>query len=76
MMPEMNGWELITFLKTQDIVITIPVVVMTASETCKPDPCVKKVIKKPVNLESVIALVKEHCGPPNDGPITKAQTFL
>jgi CheY-like chemotaxis protein len=75
MMPEMDGWELITFLKAQDIVITIPVVVMTAGTTDKV-PHARKVIKKPFNLESVVALVKEHCGPPNGGPITKAQTSL
>ena len=75
MMPEMDGWELITFLQEQDIVITIPVIVMTACGHEKV-PHAKKVIKKPFNLESVVALVKGHCGEPNGGPITKAQTFL
>lgn len=75
MMPEMDGWELITFLKGHDIIVTIPVVAMTAGIGDK-IPHVKKVIKKPFSLESVVALVKDHCGEPNDGPITKAQTFL
>jgi len=75
MMPEMDGWGLITSLMKQDIVITIPVVAMTAG----PDlhvPHVRRVIKKPFNLETVVALVKEHCGEPNGGSITKAQTSL
>jgi len=75
MMPEMNGWELITFLKKQDIVITIPVVAMTAGKYDNLGD-VKKVIKKPFHLESVVALVKEHCGAPNAEPVTVAQTFL
>jgi CheY-like chemotaxis protein len=75
MMPEMDGWELITFLKEQDFVITIPIVAMTAGVDDKV-PRVRKVIKKPFNMESVVALVREYCGAPNDGPITKPQTFL
>ena len=75
MMPEMDGWELIKILREQDILITIPVVVMTASET-KNVSSAKKVIKKPFDLPALISLVKEHCGEANDGPITKPQTFL
>ena len=75
MMPKMNGWDLIKTLYTKDVVITIPVVVMSASANSKmPDG--KKVIKKPFNLDIVLSLVKEHCGNPNGGPITKDQTSL
>lgn len=75
MMPEMDGWELISYLKKQDIIITIPVVAMTASET-QGVSGVKRVIKKPFNIDAVVALVKEHCGEPNDGPIAVDQTHL
>lgn len=74
MMPEMDGLELIKLLKEQDFIITIPIVVMTASTRDKVPH--SRVIKKPFNLESVIALVKEHCGHPDDGPVTKSQTAL
>lgn len=75
MMPKMNGWELIEILSAKDVVISIPVVVMTA---CNPGkiPDGKKVVKKPFNLDIVVALVKDHCGKPNDGPVTKDQTSL
>jgi CheY-like chemotaxis protein len=74
MMPEMDGWEMMRLLKDQDVVITIPIVVMTAGSTDRVRE--KRVIKKPFNLETVVALVKEHCGAPNDGAITKAQIAL
>lgn len=74
MMPEMDGWELITFLREKDILITIPIVAMTAGPI-NPAP-VKQVIKKPFNLEKVLELVREHCGSPNGGPVTETQTSL
>ena len=74
MMPEMDGWELIKILKEQDIVITIPVIAMTAGANDRVPKT--KVIKKPFNLETVVKLVKQHCGSPNDGPITKEQKSL
>jgi CheY-like chemotaxis protein len=74
MMPEMDGWEMMRLLKDQDIVITIPIVVMTAGSTDRVRE--KRVIKKPFNLETVVALVKENCGAPNGGAITKVQIAL
>lgn len=74
MMPEMDGWELIRLLKEQDIVVMIPLVVMTAG-VGGPDHG-KQVIKKPFSLDTIIKVVKEHCGPPNNGRVTEAQTFL
>lgn len=74
MMPEMDGWEFIKLLNEQDVVVTIPIVVMTAGLTNKSHG--KKIVKKPFNLETVLKLVQEHCGPPNDGPVVAAQTSL
>jgi CheY-like chemotaxis protein len=74
MMPELDGWELIRLLEKQDIIITIPVVVMTAGLTGRLP--VKRVIKKPFNLETILALVKEYCGSPSGGPITEPQSSL
>ena len=73
MMPIMDGWELMKLIKEQDMVITIPLIVMTASNA-RPDG--KRVIKKPFNLEAVVALVKEHCGSPDGGPVTGEETSL
>jgi len=75
MMPQMDGWEFLGALEAQDVVITIPVVVMTATSSDRLPPD-KRIIKKPFNLDTVVALVKENCGLPNGGPITKAQTSL
>lgn len=74
MMPEMDGWELIDCLNEKDALITVPVVVMTAAMIDRVHD--KQIVKKPFNLEAVIALVREHCGPPEDGPITLDQTAL
>jgi CheY-like chemotaxis protein len=74
MMPEMDGWELMAILNELDVVITIPVVVMTAGLTNR--ILGTRIIKKPFNLEMVVALVREKCGAPNHGPVTKAEVSL
>jgi len=63
MMPVMDGWEFLK-LKKQDVQLApIPVVVVTAlgdQELEKYDA--KKVIKKPIQFETLLKVVHEYCG--------------
>lgn len=58
MMPGINGIELIKAMKSTKILISIPVIVMTAS-----DDIVKnvKIIRKPFHIENLLRVVDEHC---------------
>lgn len=59
MMPTMTGQELVKIMKATDILISIPVVVMTAS-----DETVKgvKMIRKPFHLENILSVIEQYCG--------------
>jgi CheY-like chemotaxis protein len=74
MMPEMDGFELMKILQELDIVISIPIVVMTASNSNASNG--KQLIRKPFNLEVVVQTVKKHCGDPKTGKSLSSQTVL
>jgi CheY-like chemotaxis protein len=63
MMPVMDGWEVLSILKSQDALAAIPVVVVT----CVPgDPRLKAlhqgpVISKPMPLSLLIRAVNDLC---------------
>jgi len=62
MMPIMNGWEFADAVQQDNILMTIPIVVVTAyAETAKSVKS-KEVIKKPVNLDRLMDCVKRYCG--------------
>jgi CheY-like chemotaxis protein len=63
MMPVMNGWEFAQALKGDMALATIPVVVVTAFAERGLDRLgARGVVKKPVDLDRLLAVVKEHCG--------------
>ncbi len=65
MMPVMNGWQFLEALeaKHQHVLATIPVVVVSAvadlTDVQQKYQC--QVMKKPVNMQTLIALAKEYC---------------
>jgi CheY-like chemotaxis protein len=65
MMPVMNGWELIEAMREHDCFAQIPVVVISASEHSPPEGGqVRKFVKKPVDLDMLLALVGKNCAEP------------
>lgn len=66
MMPIMNGWEFLNHRKADDVLMTIPVAVVSAAEmrSIKTAGEVQAIIKKPIDLDSLLAWVKRYCGPP------------
>lgn len=68
MMPVMNGWEFLEALQLphNHVLATIPVVVVSAiadlAAAEQKYNC--DYMKKPVNVESLVALAHQHCGVP------------
>jgi CheY-like chemotaxis protein len=63
MMPVMSGWQLIESLQGDDVLATLPVAVVTAADVTTVDGA-KRVMRKPIQIEKLIALVEELSGPP------------
>jgi CheY-like chemotaxis protein len=63
MMPVMNGWEFANALQTDHAYVDIPIVALSAFSDPEKKIRVKGFIKKPVDLDLLLSLVREHCGP-------------
>lgn len=60
MMPVLNGWELLQIIRHDDKLMTLPVTVVSGS---LPAPeTANRFMKKPVDLDELLAHVKELCG--------------
>ena len=62
MMPVMNGWEFAEALETDRAYADIPIVTLSAFSDPERRIRVKGSIKKPVDFDVLLALVKKHCG--------------
>jgi CheY-like chemotaxis protein len=61
MMPVMNGWQFAEVMSKDMTLATIPIVIVTAfGDRAKLIPS-KGVIKKPVDLDALLNIVKEWC---------------
>lgn len=63
LMPEMNGWELLEAKNRDPSLASIPVVVLSATQSAKL-PGVAAFVPKPYELDKVIGAIREHCGGP------------
>ncbi len=64
MMPVMNGWDFLKAMRSDDLLATVPVLVVTAfSRAPESSDNVVKVLKKPVDLEALLKFVHRHCDP-------------
>ncbi len=64
MMPVMDGWQFLQAKREQDIITTIPVVIVSAYFHARNNQLpegVKSIIKKPVNIDMLIEQVTEYC---------------
>jgi CheY-like chemotaxis protein len=68
MMPVMNGWEFLEVQKSDHVLATLPVVVVSAlgaaaALACKKDPVpAVGYIKKPIALNPLMEIVQQYCG--------------
>jgi CheY-like chemotaxis protein len=61
MMPVMNGWQFVEALHENTVLTTIPVVVVTAFNERTRSIRADGVMKKPVDLDALLATVKRYC---------------
>ena len=62
MMPVMNGWEFVDAISKDMTLATIPVVVVTAFPNGTNAIRAKSVMKKPVDLHTLLEVVRQWCG--------------
>ena len=58
-MPEMDGYELLKLLRSQDRFVSLPIAVCSASDN--PPLGATRYIKKPFNLGALISVVESFC---------------
>jgi len=69
MMPGMNGYEFIELASKTHTIASIPIVIVSGTakksevKVMTESGKVKGLVKKPVNLEFLMAIVHENCGP-------------
>jgi len=63
-MPVMNGSELLSALRSDDVLAPLPVVVVSATpeEALNVRPLTQGFVKKPVDFELLLELVGRYCG--------------
>ena len=64
MMPVMDGWEVMEALKADDASAAIPVAVV--SSLFSRDDYAARFFRKPIALETLIEVVRAHCGNGSD----------
>lgn len=62
MMPVMNGWEFLEEYRKKSGLAAVPVVVVSAVADRGKAPRADGFIRKPVELESLLATIKQYCG--------------
>ena len=63
MMPGINGSQLVKLLRMNDLLISIPVVMISARPLTDLEIKDVEFLKKPIDVDTIIQKVKEYCGP-------------
>jgi CheY-like chemotaxis protein len=61
MMPIMNGWEVAEALASNSIFSDIPIIIISAFHEKAKGIMYKEILKKPVNLDLLLSLVRRYC---------------
>jgi CheY-like chemotaxis protein len=61
MMPVMDGWSFVEALEKEPALAAIPVVVVTAFSEARRPIEAKEIIKKPVDIDLLLSVVKRYC---------------
>jgi CheY-like chemotaxis protein len=62
MMPVMDGWEFADVLKKNTAHASIPIVVVTAFADKARSVGAARIVKKPVDMDTLLGFVREYCG--------------
>jgi CheY-like chemotaxis protein len=61
MMPVMNGWQVLEALQKDEAKSEIPIIVVTAAGDRVGAPNVRRWLRKPLHLDTLLNVVEEHC---------------
>lgn len=61
MMPIMNGQEFLKVMRKDDILAVIPIVVVSVFSDQAKDENVQGIMKKPIDLETLLNTVRKYC---------------
>ncbi len=65
MMPVMDGWAFLTALDQDERLAHLPIVIVSAyTDKAMSLERAEQVLKKPVDIHALMAVVRQHCGPP------------
>jgi CheY-like chemotaxis protein len=64
MMPVMDGWQFAEAIRLDSKLSSIPIVVITAFSEKAASVRANGMLKKPVNLDSLLKVVQQYCGSP------------
>ncbi len=77
MMPGMTGEELIKIIRKEDLLMSLPIVMISAKPLGHEVTKGIDFLKKPLDVDTIIDKVKEYCGPPFTpcDQVDKSSTF-
>lgn len=64
MMPVMSGWEFLTKMRDDEALAAIPVAVVSASGGRTPPVGATRFLRKPIDLDTILELIREHGATP------------
>lgn len=65
MMPGMNGDQLVKILRREDLIVSVPIVMISAKPLSSEETQGVDFLKKPIDVDTIIDKVREYCGPPH-----------
>jgi len=64
MMPIMDGWQLAQLLKSNASLAALPIAIQSAFGAVDVPSGAIAILRKPVDIDQLLALVDKHCSPP------------
>ncbi|MCY1004285.1 response regulator [Nannocystis pusilla] len=63
MMPILGDWDVVDVLREEDRILALPVVVLSAAHPDKAPSGVAGFVRKPIDFDLLLGLVRRYCGP-------------
>lgn len=63
MMPILGDWDVVDILREEDRILALPVVVLSAAHPDKAPSGVAGFVRKPIDFDLLLGLVRRYCGP-------------
>lgn len=63
MMPILGDWDVVDVLREEDRILALPVVVLSAAHPDNAPPGVSGFVRKPIDFDLLLGLVRRYCGP-------------